>query len=127
MTTKLEGNVKRELSIGRQPYTLTISPVGFTLALKGNRKGLNIKWADLVTGEAALATALNASLTANIQPAEGKHPAGKSTPRKNASRATVSSNIKTLVHKYERDGKIGASHPASKKKAVKQAVSKRTK
>jgi hypothetical protein len=71
MTTKLEGELKHELFIGRRPYTLTISPVGFTLALKGKRKGLNIKWADLVTGEAALATALNASLTANIQPAEG--------------------------------------------------------
>ena len=95
MTTKLEGNLKRELSIGRQPYTLTISSVGFTLALKGNRKGLDIKWADLVTGEAALATALNASLTANIQPAGEKRPSGKSTPRKNASRATSAMKTKT--------------------------------
>jgi hypothetical protein len=87
VTTKLEGDLKRELSIGRQPYTLTISPVGFTLALKGKRKGLSIEWADLVTGEAALATALNASLTANIQPTEGKRPAGKPTRRKNPSRA----------------------------------------
>ena len=87
MTTKLEGDLKRELSVGRQPYTLTISPVGFILALKGRRKGLNIKWADLVTGEAALAAALNASLTANIQPAGEKRPGGKPTPRKNASRA----------------------------------------
>jgi hypothetical protein len=79
MTTKLEGDLKRELSIGQRPYTLTISSVGFTLALKGKRKGLNIKWADLVTGEAALATALNASLTANIHSAEGKRPAGKPT------------------------------------------------
>jgi hypothetical protein len=87
MTTKLEGDLKRELFIGRRPYTLTISPVGFTLALKGRRKGLNIKWADLVSGEAALATALNASLTANIRPAEAKRSAGKPAPSKNASRA----------------------------------------
>jgi hypothetical protein len=30
--------------------------------MKGRRKGLELAWNDLVTGEAALATALNASL-----------------------------------------------------------------
>ena len=38
------------------------------------------------------------------------------------SKKTVSSNIKTLVHEYERDGTIGSSHPDSKKKAIMQAV-----
>lgn len=42
--------------------------------------------------------------------------------KKGSSRKTVSSNIKTLVHDYERKGTIGTSTPASKKKAVKQAV-----
>ena len=68
MTTKLDGELKREFLIGRAPYTVTLTPDGFTLALKGRRKGLSIAWADLVSGEAALATALNASLVANIQP-----------------------------------------------------------
>ena len=72
MTTKLHGDLKREVIIGRDAYTLTISPVGFTLALKGRRKGLEIRWAELVSGEVALATALNASLTANIVPKAGK-------------------------------------------------------
>jgi hypothetical protein len=67
MTTKLEGTLKRELAIGRELYTLTISPEGFVLTLKGRRKGLSIQWEDLVSGEAALATALNASLTAPTQ------------------------------------------------------------
>ena len=74
MTTKLDGQLKRELSVSGQDYMLTLSPEGFTLTLKGRRKGLDIKWADLVSGEAALATALNASLTANIAPAERKAP-----------------------------------------------------
>jgi len=68
VTTKLEGEVKREVLIGHQAYTLTISPTGFVLVLKGRRKGLEIAWADLVNGDAAMATALNASLRANIQP-----------------------------------------------------------
>ena len=38
------------------------------------------------------------------------------------SRKTVGANVKKLVHEYEDTGAIGASHPASKKKAVKQAV-----
>jgi hypothetical protein len=42
--------------------------------------------------------------------------------RKGSSQAVVSSNIKTLVHEWEKEGSIGSSHPATKKKAVKQAV-----
>jgi hypothetical protein len=42
--------------------------------------------------------------------------------RKGTSQATVSSNIKTLVHEWQHDGSIGTSHPTSKKKAIKQAV-----
>lgn len=72
MTTKLEGALKRELLIGQQAYTLTISPTGFVLALKGRRKGLEISWSDLISGDAAIATALNASLSANIRPASPK-------------------------------------------------------
>ena len=42
--------------------------------------------------------------------------------KRGASRKTVGSNIKTLVHEFERNGNIGTSKPASKKKAIKQAV-----
>lgn len=42
--------------------------------------------------------------------------------KKGSSRKTVSSNVKELVHNYEKKGSIGNSKPASKKKAVKQAV-----
>ena len=68
MTTKLEGPLKRELAIGAEPYTLTISPQGLTLVLKGHRKGYELAWADLVSGDAALATALNASLARGPEP-----------------------------------------------------------
>jgi len=42
--------------------------------------------------------------------------------RKGSSKAAVSSNIKTMVHEWEKDGSIGSSHPPTKQKAVKQAV-----
>lgn len=63
MTTKLESPLRRELFIDGQPYTLTIGPEGFKLVPKGKRIGHEIAWRSLVSGDAALATALNASLS----------------------------------------------------------------
>jgi hypothetical protein len=60
--TRLEKALKRELLIGGKPYVLTIEPDRFKLVPKGHRKGLELAWLDLVSGEAALATALNASV-----------------------------------------------------------------
>jgi hypothetical protein len=68
MTTRLEGPLKREIDIDGTPYTLTVGPDALSLVLKGRRKGLELRWRDLVTGDAALTTALNASLTARIAP-----------------------------------------------------------
>src|SRR4029077_9435940 len=62
MATKLEKPLKREVMIGDQAYMLTISPEGLKLVVKGKRNGLELGWKALVSGETALATALNASL-----------------------------------------------------------------
>ena len=62
MATKLEKPLKREVSIEGQPYMLTISPEGLKLVPKGKRNGLELAWKSLVSGDAALATALNASV-----------------------------------------------------------------
>lgn len=61
MTTKLTSAFKRELDVNGEKYTLTVSPEGFKLVLKGKRKGVELNWASIVGGDAALATALNAS------------------------------------------------------------------
>jgi len=84
MTTKLDGPLKRELRIGRADYTLTITPQGLSLALKGKRKGFDLEWSSLINGDAAVAAALNASLTAkNVAPAPAAAPKKKvSQPRK---------------------------------------------
>lgn len=62
MATKLEKALKREVQIGEQPYMLTIDPQGLKLVPKGKRNGLELAWSALVSGDAALATALNASV-----------------------------------------------------------------
>ncbi len=62
MTTKLEKPLRREVLIDRDPWVVTIDPDGFKLTRKGRRKGVELEWKALVSGEAALAVALNASL-----------------------------------------------------------------
>jgi hypothetical protein len=62
MTTKLEKTLKREVNVDQETYTLTIAPEGLKLVPKGKRKGVELAWKDLVSGQAALAAALNASL-----------------------------------------------------------------
>ena len=64
MTTRLEKPLRREIELDGQAYTLTVAPEGLKLVPKGKRNGVEIAWKDLVSGEAALATALNASLKA---------------------------------------------------------------
>ena len=63
MATKLEKALKREVDVDGEAYMLTISPEGLKLVPKGKRKGLELSWKSLVSGEAALATALNASVS----------------------------------------------------------------
>ena len=53
---RMEGSVKLP------EYTLTIGPDGLKLVEKGRRKGLELAWSALVSGDAALASALQASV-----------------------------------------------------------------
>lgn len=62
MATKLEKPLKRELNLGGEPYILVITPDGLKLTQKGRRKGLEVAWKDLLSGDAALASALRASV-----------------------------------------------------------------
>ena len=62
MATKLDKSLKREIEVDGKPYTLTISQVGLQLVEKGHRKGRELSWKDLLSGDAALAAALNASV-----------------------------------------------------------------
>ena len=60
--TKLDKPMRREVQIGDQVYTLTIGPDGLKLVEKGRRKGLELAWTALVSGVAALASALQSSV-----------------------------------------------------------------
>lgn len=62
MTTPLDKILKREIKIDGRTFIVAVSPDGLKLTLKGKRRGQELRWSDLISGEAALATALNASL-----------------------------------------------------------------
>jgi hypothetical protein len=62
MATLLDKTLKREVRIGDRAYILAISPLALRLTPKGKRKGLELNWEALVSGDAALAVALNASI-----------------------------------------------------------------
>lgn len=91
MATKLEKTLRRELSIGGRPFVVTLSPDGVKLTGKGRRKGLELRWQDLVSGEAALATALRASITGDVQLEPSKNNAAqrplRTAPESSASPA----------------------------------------
>jgi hypothetical protein len=59
--TPLDKALRRELSLDDTAYTLTIDPDGPKLVEKGKRNGVTLRWTDLISGDAALAAALQAS------------------------------------------------------------------
>ncbi|WP_420125990.1 hypothetical protein [Longimicrobium sp.] len=64
MATKLDKPIKRELEIDGRAYMVTVSPEGVKVVEKGKRKGHEISWTALVSGDAAIAAELRASLDA---------------------------------------------------------------
>lgn len=63
MATILDKPLKRELVIDGQPYTLTITPEGVKITLKGRRLGREMLWRDLLSGDAELASQLLRSVS----------------------------------------------------------------
>lgn len=59
--TPLDKPLRRELSVNDTTYTLVIDPTGLKLTEKGRRRGVELRWVELVNGDAGLAAALQAS------------------------------------------------------------------
>ena len=62
MATRLGKTIKRELELDGKLYTVSLSPQGVKVVPKGGRKGHELSWAALVSGEAELRRDLNISL-----------------------------------------------------------------
>jgi len=86
----LDKQLKRQISVDGAEYTVAVDPEGIRLTGKGKRKPeVELRWHDLLSGEAAMTVALNASLS-KLQPvrdaATGQAPGRPSSraPRKRA-------------------------------------------
>jgi hypothetical protein len=64
MAVKLEKTIKRELEMEGRTYTVAISPEGIKVTEKGKRKGREIAWRTIISGDAQLAEDLKISLDA---------------------------------------------------------------
>jgi hypothetical protein len=60
--TPLDKTLKRALKIDGLDYVITLTADALKITQKAHRLGIELKWADIVSGESALAVALNASL-----------------------------------------------------------------
>lgn len=61
MTTPLDKALRREVTVDDKAFTLTIDPQGLKLGEKGRRNGVELQWKDVLSGDAGLAAALQAS------------------------------------------------------------------
>jgi hypothetical protein len=63
MTTVLDKELKRLITVNDIEYNVVLGPDGLRLIRKGKRNPeVTLRWSDLLSGEAAMAVALNASL-----------------------------------------------------------------
>jgi hypothetical protein len=62
MTTTLDKPLRREIDVEGQAYTVVLDAQGIKITRKAHRKGIELKWSDMISGDAAVAAALNASV-----------------------------------------------------------------
>jgi hypothetical protein len=62
VATRLDKTIKRELEFGGQLYMVSMSAEGVRIVPKGKRKGHEISWETLLSGDAELRRDLNMSL-----------------------------------------------------------------
>jgi len=64
MATKLDKAIKRELDLDGKLYTVTIGPDGVKVVEKGKRRGHELPWRSIISGDAALHESLKISVDA---------------------------------------------------------------
>ena len=75
MATVLDKELKRQVSVDGVDYMVALDPDGMRLTRKGRRKPeIELRWRDLLSGDAAMAVALNASLTPPQAASGGQKP-----------------------------------------------------
>ena len=63
MATKLEKTLKREIEIDGKAYMVAISPEGVKVTQKGFRRGPELTWRSIISGEAEMGQQLKSSVS----------------------------------------------------------------
>ena len=92
MTTVLDKALERQVTVDGVDYTVALDPEGIRVTQKGKRRPeVELRWRELLSGEAAMAVALNASLSprpaaARPEPEPSPSKASTPAPKKRAGR-----------------------------------------
>ncbi|GLQ95473.1 hypothetical protein [Dyella acidisoli] len=62
MTTTLDKPLRREIDVEGQAYTVVLDAQGLKITRKAHRKGIELKWTDMINGDAGAAEAMNESV-----------------------------------------------------------------
>jgi hypothetical protein len=92
--TPLDKTLKRSLRLDGIDYVITVSPEALKLTRKGRRIGVELKWADIISGEGAMAVALQASIGSL---AAGGHAGRESTAARPADKASTRQSRRTTA------------------------------
>lgn len=85
MVTVLDKELKRQVTVDGVDFTVVVDPEGLRLTGKGKRRPeVELRWRDLLSGEAAMAVALNASLA---KPHAAPTPETAGSPDRSSKRA----------------------------------------
>ena len=88
MATALNKELKREVIVDGLPYTIALNVDCLRLTGKGKRKPeVELRWRDLLNGDAAMAVALNASLGPAARTPTARVPTSQSKPVRKKLRA----------------------------------------
>jgi hypothetical protein len=83
--TPLDKTLKRAITINGQEYVISLSPETVKISRKGHRLGIELNWADIISGDSALAVALHASIGLFEQQASAVPPKSRVVPKDRAS------------------------------------------
>jgi hypothetical protein len=87
VATVLDKQLKRQVTVDGVDYTVAVDPDGLRLTGKGKRKPqVELRWRDLLSGDAAMAVALNASLSKKQLPEPATEPATEPSPDRASKR-----------------------------------------
>lgn len=67
MSTQTHMSFRLTLKLHGKPYVLTVTPESFKLVLKGKREGIELPWTAFLDEDAAMLSALHASIRRKLR------------------------------------------------------------